>query len=162
MPNIASDLVVQPAAQVEEDIVAEAAFDFNWQQLSGLNWWQWVKCLPLAGMPMAIALNSALISRHGNQLVMDVDPDQGALFNDAQRKRVEQVLCDITGLPVQLVMHVQLPRGETPHQRRTRLMTERFAQAEHAIMEDEYVQSLVAEFEAHIIEGSIRPITGFN
>jgi DNA polymerase-3 subunit gamma/tau len=91
---------------------------------------------------------------------MDVDPDQGALFNDAQRKRIEQVLCDITGLPVQLIMHVQLPRGETPHQRRTRLMAERFAQAEHAIIEDEYVQALVAEFEAHIIEGSIRPIVG--
>ena len=114
--------------------------------------------LPLSGMPMEIASNSALISRHENQLVMDVDPGQGALFNDAQRQRIEQVLCDITGLPVQLLMHVQLPRGETPHQRRTRLMAERFAQAGHAIMEDEVVQSLVTEFEAHIIEGSIRPL----
>jgi DNA polymerase-3 subunit gamma/tau len=157
-----SGVVAQHAASREEDIVAEAAFDFDWQQLSGLNWWQWVKHLPLAGMPMAIALNSALISRHEHQLVMDVDPDQSALFNDAQRKRIEQVLCEITDLPVQLIMHVQLPRGETPHQRRTRLMAERFAQAGHAIMEDEYVQSLVSEFEAHIIEGSIRPIASIN
>ena len=59
---------------------------------------------------------------------------------------------------MQLLMHVQLPRGETPHQRRTRLLADQFAQAGHAIMEDEVVQSLVAEFEAHIIEGSIRPI----
>ena len=73
--------VAQVAAQAEEDILPEVIFDFNWSQLSGLNWWQWVKHLPLAGMPMAIALNSALISRHENQLVMDVDPDQGALFN---------------------------------------------------------------------------------
>jgi DNA polymerase-3 subunit gamma/tau len=159
LSSMASEAKAQLVAQVE-NVVTEAAFDFNWQQLTGLNWWQWVRHLPLAGMPMAIALNSALISRHENQLVMDVDPDQGALFNDAQRKRIEQVLCDITGLPVQLIMHVQLPRGETPHQRRTRLMAERFAQAEHAIIEDEYVQALVAEFEAHIIEGSIRPIVG--
>ena len=159
LSSMASESKAQLVAQVD-NVVAEAAFDFNWQQLTGLNWWQWVRHLPLAGMPMAIALNSALISRHENQLVMDVDPDQGALFNDAQRKRIEQVLCDITGLPVQLIMHVQLPRGETPHQRRTRLMAERFAQAEHAIIEDEYVQALVAEFEAHIIEGSIRPIVG--
>ena len=150
--------VAQVAAQVEEDILPAVAFDFDWSQLSGLNWWQWVKHLPLAGMPMAIASNSALVSRHENQLVMDVDPGQGALFNDAQRKRIEQVLCDITGLSVQLLMHVQLPRGETPHQRRTRLLADQFAQAGHAIMEDEVVQSLVAEFEAHIIEGSIRPI----
>ena len=150
--------VAEVVAQMEEDIKPEAAFDFDWQQLSGLNWWQWVKHLPLAGMPMAIALNSALISRHENQLVMDVDPDQGALFNDAIRQRIEQVLCERTGLSLQLIMHVQVPRGETPHQRRTRLMAERFAQAGHAIMEDEVVQSLVAEFEAHIIEGSIRPI----
>ena len=155
LPVMAS---IEPEVLIEKDKVPEVAFDFNWQQLSNLNWWRWVKHLPLAGMPMAIASNSALISRHENQLVMDVDPGQGALFNDAQRQRIEQVLCDITGLPVQLLMHVQLPRGETPHQRRTRLMAERFAQAGHAIMEDEVVQSLVAEFEAHIIEGSIRPL----
>lgn len=143
----------------EKDIVAEPVFEFNWQQLSGLNWWQWVKHLPLAGMPKSIAANSALVSRHENQLIMDVDPAQGALFNDAQRQRIEHALNDVTGLSVQLIMHVQLPRGETPHQRRTRLMAERFAQAEHAIMEDEVVQSLVGEFGGHIVEGSIKPIS---
>ena len=158
LPAMAVEAVTDVVAQADKDIVPEPAFNFDWDQLSALNWWQWVRHLPLAGMPMAIALNSALISRHENQLLMDVDPDQGALFNDAQRQRIEQVLCDITGLSVQLIMHVQLPRGETPHQRRTRLMAERFAQAGHAIIEDEYVQSLVAEFEAHIIEGSIRPL----
>ncbi len=158
LPAPAPEIVSGVVAEMDKDIVAEPAFNFDWSQLSALNWWKWVKHLPLAGMPMAIALNSALISRHENQLIMDVDPDQGALFNDAQRQRIEQILCDITGLSVQLIMHVQLPRGETPHQRRTRLMAERFAQAGHAIIEDEYVQSLVAEFEAHIIEGSIRPV----
>lgn len=155
--SVSADPHVNPKP-IEESLSAESNFDFNWNELSGLNWWQWVKNLPLAGMPMAIAANSALISRHENQLVMDVDPDQGALFNDAQRQRIEQTLSDITGLSVQLQMHVQLPRGETPHQRRTRLMAERFAQAGHSIMEDEVVQSLVAEFEAHIIEGSIKPL----
>jgi DNA polymerase-3 subunit gamma/tau len=147
------------ASVVEDDAVAQPAFDFDWQQLSGLNWWQWVKHLPLAGMPRAIAANSALVSRHENQLIMDVDPDQGALFNDAQRQRIEQALCDVTGLMIQLVMHVQVPRGETPHQRRTRIMAERFAQAEHAIMEDEVVQSLVSEFAGHIIEGTVKPVS---
>jgi DNA polymerase-3 subunit gamma/tau len=153
---------IKPVAQVTADILPAVVFDFDWQQLSNLNWWQWVRHLPLAGMPMAIASNSALISRYENQLVMDVDPGQSALFNDAQRQRIEQVLCDITGLSVQLQMHVQLPRGETPHQRRTRLMAEQFAQAGHAIMEDEVVQTLVAEFEAHIIEGTIQPIAVIN
>jgi len=168
----AADLLINPlpviaevesaaeiSAQLKKDILPEVTFDFDWQKLSNLNWWQWVRHLPLAGMPMAIAANSALISRYENQLVMDVDPGQSALFNDGQRQRIEQVLCDVTGLSVQLQMHVQLPRGETPHQRRTRLMAERFAQAGHAIMEDEIVQTIVAEFEAHIIEGSIRPIS---
>lgn len=149
-------LTPQASNALNSDVAATFAFD--WQQLSGLNWWQWVRNLPLAGMPMAIALNSALISRHENQLVMDVDPDQGALFNDAQRQRIEQVLCEVTQLPVQLIMHVQLPRGETPQQRRTRIMSERFAEAEHSIMEDEVVQSLVSEFEGHIIQGTVKPL----
>lgn len=147
------------ASASEDDIVVQPSFDFDWQQLSGLNWWQWVKYLPLAGMPRAIAANSAFVSRHENQLVMDVDLDQGALFNDAQRQRIEQALCDVTGLMIQLVMHVQVPRGETPHQRSTRIMAERFAQAEHAIMEDEVVQSLVSEFAGHIIEGTVKPVS---
>jgi DNA polymerase-3 subunit gamma/tau len=152
--SVVSDVVERMAKEEH----SEPEFQFDWQQLSSLNWWQWVRNLPLAGMPMAIALNSALVSRHENQLVMDVDPDQGALYNDGQRQRIEQALCDITGLSVQLQMHVQTPRGETPHQRRTRIMAERFAQAGHSIMEDEVVQSLVNEFEAHIVEGSIRPL----
>ncbi len=58
-----------------------------------------------------------------------------------------------------LVFHQDISlQQEIFHQRRTRLMAEQFAQAGHAIMEDEVVQALVAEFEAHIIEGSIRPL----
>ena len=147
----------KPDVLVSSASARQAVFEFNWQQLSSLNWWQWVQHLPLAGMPMAIALNSALIDIQGQTVWMDVDPQQGALFNDSQRQRIEVALSDASGEAISLVMQVLLPRGETPHQRRVRLQAECLVEAEQAIVDDECVQGLVQEFEAHIIAGSIRP-----
>ena len=134
-------------------------FSFVLDELNPVNWWEWVRNLPLAGMPMAVALNSALIQREGAHLIMDVDPDQGALYNDAQRQRIEQVLSDKTGENVTLVMNLQPPRGETPHQRKNRLMADRLVEAEQSVADDENIQALISDFGAHIIDGSIRPLT---
>jgi DNA polymerase-3 subunit gamma/tau len=154
----------EPTPQVTETLVAETpavaeeAFHFDLGQLSAITWWQWVKHLPLAGMPMAVALNSALIRVDGNRIEMDVDPDQGALFNDAQRQRIQQVLAEKLGVAIELEMLVQPPRGETPHQRRTRLLAEQMVNAEQAIVDDDNVQALMNEFGAHVVEGSILPL----
>jgi len=154
----------EPTPQVTETAVTETpavvaeAFHFDLSQLSAITWWQWVKHLPLAGMPMAVALNSALIRVDGNRIEMDVDPDQGALFNDAQRQRIQQVLAEKLGVAIELEMLVQPPRGETPHQRRTRLLAEQMVNAEQAIVDDDNVQALMNEFGAHVVEGSILPL----
>ena len=103
-------------------------------------------------------MNSALIRVDGNRIEMDVDPDQGALFNDAQRQRIQQVLTEKLGMSIELEMLVQPPRGETPHQRRTRLLAEQMVTAEQAIIDDDNVQALMHEFGAHVVEGSILPL----
>lgn len=160
LERVESNLVPQvEAAQTAQDEPPEEDFSADLAQLSALTWWQWVKKLPLAGMQKAIALNSAVVSVNGSQVEMDVDPDQSALYNDALRQRIEQALTQATGQPVELLLNIQPPRGETPEQRRQRVMAEHLQHAIASIQSDQTLQNLIQEFNAQLIEGSITPIT---
>ncbi|KZZ47221.1 hypothetical protein A3759_05705 [Thalassolituus sp. HI0120] len=120
------------------------------------NWWQWVQQLPLAGLPQAIARNSALIDVNGEALVFDVDPAQGALFNASQVGRIQDALQQL--LPgAKIEMSLQSPRGETPEQRRQREQAEAFYAAKQSIESDPVVNQILTEMGGFVIEDSIRP-----
>ena len=125
-------------------------------ELAPHTWYMWVEHLALAGLPMAIAKNSALIEVHDQRLVFDVDPAQGALFNETQRQRVEAALREL--LPgVSIEMTLMATRGETPDQRRHRLKTEALYGARQAIDSDPVVNQILNELGGQVIEDSIRP-----
>ncbi len=122
------------------------------------TWWQWVSRLKLAGLPMAIARNSALVQVNGDRYIFDVDPVQGALFNDGQRLRIQDAMRE--WLPQAVVeMTLQLPRGETPEQRRQREAAEAHYGAKQAIEADPLVQRVLAEFGGFVVDDSIRPVS---
>ncbi|WP_430462598.1 DNA polymerase III subunit gamma/tau [Thalassolituus sp. LLYu03] len=122
------------------------------------TWWQWVSRLKLAGLPMAIARNSALIAVDGHQLYFDVDPVQGALFNAAQQQRIQDALQEL--LPgVSIMMQLQSPRGETPEQRRQREKAEAQYGARQAIDGDPLVQKILADFGANVLDDTVRPVS---
>ena len=125
--------------------------------LSPSNWYQWVEQLRLGGLPLAIAKNSALISIEGDNLYFDVDPAQGALFNDSQRQRIERSLAQL--IPnCRLTMTLQAPRAETPEQRRQRLASEALYAARQAIESDGQVATIINDFGGYVIDDSIRPV----
>lgn len=126
--------------------------------LTPYTWWQWVNKLKLAGLPMAIARNSALVQVDGDRYIFDVDPVQGALFNDGQRLRIQEAMRE--WLPQAVVeMALQLPRGETPEQRRQREAAEAHYGAKQAIEADPLVQRVLAEFGGFVIDDTIRPVS---
>lgn len=138
--------------------VAESSVEQAADALTPSTWWQWVTRLKLAGLPMAIARNSALVQVDGERYVFDVDPVQGALFSDAQRLRVQEAMRE--WLPQALVeMTLQLPRGETPEQRRQRQAAEAHYGAKQAIEADPLVQRILAEFGGFVVDDSIRPVS---
>ena len=140
-----------PAAPVRTESVPEA-------ELQPHTWWQWVERLPLAGLTMAIARNSALAEVVDHCYVFDVDPVQGALFNSSQQHRIQDALRTL--IPAaQVQMNLQLPRGETPEQRRQRLQAEAHAGAKQAIQTDALVQRIVQEFGAYVLDDTIRPVS---
>ena len=150
-----------PAADVEAESSAIASVD-ELPELAPHTWHLWVDHLALAGLPMAIARNSALIQREeapeGTVLEFDVDPAQGALYNDTQRERIATALREF--LPgVTLRMTLTATRGETPEQRRQRLLADALYSARQAIDSDPLVDQIVNELGGQVIEDSVRPNT---
>ncbi len=121
------------------------------------TWWQWLDTLPLAGLPMAIARHSALVSVSGHDYHFDVDAQQGALFNEGQRQKIEQALqTRIPGCRITMVLGV--PSGETPEQRRQRLQAEAGSIAQQSIESDLAVRHIISRFNAVVLPNSIRPL----
>ncbi|MGB1092864.1 MAG: DNA polymerase III subunit gamma/tau C-terminal domain-containing protein, partial [Oceanobacter sp.] len=127
-------------------------------ELAPHTWWQWVERLSLAGLPMAIAKNSALVSIEGNLYRFEIDPAQGALFNPGQQSRIEQALQE--RLPeCRIEMTLCPPSGETPNQRRERLIAEAHAAARQSIEQDGQVQNILGSFNATLVADTIRPVS---
>ncbi len=121
------------------------------------TWWQWLEVLPLAGLPQAIARNSALVSVAQSNYHFEVDQQQGALFNDGQRQKIEQALQ--TRLPgCRITMELGVPTGETPEQRRQRLHAEASYMAQQSIESDQTVRAIISQFNAVVLPDSIRPL----
>src|SRR5690606_35847210 len=113
VPDAAPSLAAEPVpAAVSEPVSVTPAPELTAQTLQPHTWWQWVERLPLAGLTMAIARNSALVQVQDERYEFDVDPVQGALFNAAQQQKIQDALRTL--IPAaQVQMQLQLPRGET-------------------------------------------------
>lgn len=147
---------VEPVAPAAPELTPTVAG--HGDALQPHTWWQWVDRLPLAGLTMAIARNSALVQVQDERYEFDVDPVQGALFNAAQQQKIQDALRTL--IPAaQVQMQLQLPRGETPEQRRQRQQAEAHAGAKQAITGDALVQRIVQEFDAFVPDDSIRPVS---
>ena len=157
-PTIESTIettVETPSESAPESLDASAL-----PEIAAHTWHLWVDHLTLAGLPMAIARNSALVSVSGSAgsliLEFDVDPAQGALYNDTQRQRIAAALAE--HLPgVSLTMSLTPPRGETPEQRRQRLLADALYSARQAIDSDPVVNQIVAELGGQVIDETVRP-----
>ncbi|MEC8102714.1 MAG: DNA polymerase III subunit gamma/tau [Pseudomonadota bacterium] len=157
-PTIESTIettVETPSESAPESLDASAL-----PEIAAHTWHLWVDHLTLAGLPMAIARNSALVSVSDSAgsliLEFDVDPAQGALYNDTQRQRIAAALAE--HLPgVSLTMSLTPPRGETPEQRRQRLLADALYSARQAIDSDPVVNQIVAELGGQVIDETVRP-----
>ncbi|MBE0483069.1 MAG: DNA polymerase III subunit gamma/tau [Bacterioplanes sp.] len=133
------------------------SMDSDLPALAPHTWWLWVEQLALSGLSQAIARNSALIQMNDQVLEFDVDPVQGALFNDAQKQRIEAAI-QHHWPNCRVIMQLQTPRAETPEQRRQREQADAFYSAKQSIEADPVVNHILSELGGFVIEQSIRPI----
>src|SRR5690606_16388016 len=106
----------------------------------------------------SIAANCTLVSVEDDRWVMHLDPEQSALFNPTQQRRLNDALNQYYDRTLQLVIELQTPQQETPAQAATRRRNERQRAAEQSIHSDPVVQKLMEQFAAVIREGTIEPV----
>ena len=101
-----------------------------------------------------LALQSQLMARDDKQWSLQVDKD--SLNTPSNRERLQAALAQF-GHDVQLSVATG-PVLDSTAKRLTQENAERQARAEAIILQDPFVQSLMRDFDAKIVPGSIKPV----
>ncbi|SIT46012.1 DNA polymerase III, subunits gamma and tau [Paraburkholderia ribeironis] len=112
--------------------------------------------LPLKGISYQLAFNSELMALEGNTLKLNVPVPQYA--EASQVAKLKSALAERLGQSVDVLVEVG-PARRTAAAHDAAMRAQRQHEAEREIGADPFVQSLIREFGASIVPGSIRPIT---
>jgi DNA polymerase-3 subunit gamma/tau len=108
----------------------------------------------IAAMVRELALQSQLLARDTDQWILRVERE--SLNQSGSRDRLAAALHDL-GFPVRLVVEVGRVT-DSPVRRRQAASAQKQLAAEKLIYEDPFVQSMMRDFGAKIVPGSIRPL----
>lgn len=122
-------------------------FDGEWPALAAR--------LPLKGVAYQLAFNSELTAVDATTLKLSVPVPQYA--DTAQVAKLKAALADALGRPVEVAVEVG-PARRTAAALDAAARAARQREAEQDIHGDPFVQQLVREFGARIVEGSVRPL----
>ncbi|APR36111.1 DNA polymerase III subunit gamma/tau [Paraburkholderia sp. SOS3] len=111
--------------------------------------------LPLKGISYQLAFNSELMALDGTTLKLNVPVPQYA--DAAQVAKLKAALAERLGRPVEVVVEVG-PARRTAAALDAAARAQRQQEAEREIGADPFVQSLIREFGASIVPGSVRPL----
>lgn len=119
------------------------------------EWATLAASLPLKGVAYQLAFNSELTSADGGALKLAVPVPQYA--DAAQVAKLKAALADALGKPVDVMVEVG-PARRTAAALAAAERAKRQREAEQEMNADPFVQQLLREFGASIVEGSIRPV----
>ncbi len=141
----------KPLAEKPEKVPEPApAGALDWVSVSGK--------LNLSGMAKMLAQHSALQHFDGNKVEFVVPFEHKHLMDKLYQDRVKAALGDYLGKPVELSFSVG--EGVTPAKVEVDQKHERQMEAVASIEQDPVVRNLVDNFDAKLIESSIKPIQG--
>ncbi|RQR31060.1 DNA polymerase III subunit gamma/tau [Burkholderia sp. Bp9142] len=144
---------VRPSAPVDTRPLPPAialdpvGFDGEWPALAAR--------LPLKGVAYQLAFNSELTAVDATTLKLSVPVPQYA--DAAQVAKLKAALADALGKPVEVAVEVG-PARRTAAALDAAARAARQREAEQDIHGDPFVQQLVRDFGARIVEGSVRPL----
>ncbi len=127
------------------------------QESESAAWARRVRELGLSGMTLNLLMNAACVEQ-GQQLTLYVESGHFRLLNPNHQARIrDAIAAQQPQIQVEFVDGLQAGQ-ETPAQWYARRDQERLEAARLAIHADPLVQRLVREFDARVIEESIRPV----
>ena len=134
--------------QVDESILKEIpAFNGNWREL--------VDQLKL-GLVKALAQQSELVSFKNNEIILSIADEHKHLLNETYQKKLELSLSDHFAQRIKLVI-LQKGANNSPLKQKQEERSTLMKDTENAILQDQFVKSLLTEFNAEIIPSSIKP-----
>ena len=128
--------------------------------LSAESWPQTVERLGLKGMARELVQHSAFANFAEGLVALNLPATHRQLLMPASEQRVAQALSDLLGEQVRVRFDVVEQVGVTAAVLKKEAAEERQNTAVASIESDPVVQELIDVFDAKLIDGSIRPVTG--
>jgi len=143
------------AVSIREEAPAQPGFQ---ESDEGDFWFQLVQVLvskqAINGMVRELALQSQLVGRDSNQWLLRIERE--SLNQSGSRDRLSSALA-AESFAVQLAFEVGRVT-DSPAKRLAAVAAEQQLQAEKIVFDDPLVQSMMREFGAKIVPGSIKPL----
>jgi DNA polymerase-3 subunit gamma/tau len=147
---------VQPDS-AREAVAAAGATQSLTPGAEGDFWYSTVQALigseAISAMVRELALQSQLVARDTDQWLLRVERE--SLNQSGSRERLATALAS-AGYPVQLVIEVGRV-SDSPARRNAAAAAQRQLTAEKIVFDDPFVQTMMRDFGAKIIPGSIKP-----
>jgi DNA polymerase-3 subunit gamma/tau len=119
------------------------------------NWRELVDQLKL-GLVKALAQQSELVSFKNNEIILSIADEHKHLLNETYQKKLESSLSDYFNQRIKLII-LQKGANNSPLKQKQEEHSTLMKTTEEAILQDQFVQSLLTEFNAEIIPSSIKP-----
>lgn len=122
------------------------------------DWVALVNQLKLAGMAKMLAQHCALVQLEGDKVALTLPPEHKHLAEKTYQEKLKLALSEYFGQPMRVHIELGATNGPTPVQVQ---QSEKAAQGKRAIEsieQDAFVRDLVEQFDAKLIESSIKPL----
>jgi DNA polymerase-3 subunit gamma/tau len=139
-----------PAAQSNTSLEKTTTFAGNWHSL--------VNQLKLGGMAKMLAQHCELKSFDNGLLELCVPQEHRHLMEKPYQEKLKAAVTEHFAEPVRLSITEGSVTGDTPAQIQNREKQEKQSLAVEAIEQDPFVRKLVENFDAKVIESSIKPL----
>ena len=139
-----------PASESEPSVAADAAAEQDWHAI--------LAALKLGGMARELGQHCQLRSIDGASVVLCLSPTHRHLQMKPAQDKLQQTLSEYLARPVQLSIELEEIVGDTPAAVAQQRKAERQDRAVSAIEQDEFVRGVIDQFDATLIESSIKPV----
>lgn len=162
-PAPAPNAVAEPAAAAPQpESPAPAAPGCASPPADAGEWRELIGGLRLGGVTRQLANNCIFEGLDGERIRLKIDPAHANINTDTTRERLEQALAARFGDQIRLDLSVADgdAQAQTPAQLEAIDRSRMQERAERAMAEDPLVKAFESEFDARLVEGSIRPRDG--
>src|SRR5690606_33561719 len=129
--------------------------------LDGLNRDSWIDVylgLEVAGLLQNIAANLALDAVEGKRLRFTLDSGSSSLYKDDHQGRLAEAFSGYFGEPVEVVITIASPQGDTPWMILQRRKAERLEEAKASLRQDSHVRAMATLLGGELLDSTVRPI----